>query len=320
MSKLITIIGATGIQGGSVVKALQNDPTWSIRAITRNTSTEAAKTLSSQGIEVVKADLNDIDSLTAAFKGTTAIFAVTNFFETLGALTIEKSMEVETTLGINLAIAASKTESLEHYIFSTLPDSSKYSGGKAIVPYYESKNAVERYIRSNLPGLLEKTTFLWLGWYASNVLAPPCHPSKIHSVDGTDTYVTLWSVPSTTKIPLLGDERVNPGLFVRSVLARPDKTQKGIYVRGITRHGSIGEVIAAFAEAKGIKIHYLQVPKEEYTPLWPGWGTLMDLSHSWLELTGGWPEAGTEGVVTAEELGVKGLISTKEAFKGFPLL
>ncbi|KAL4792597.1 hypothetical protein BDV19DRAFT_400423 [Aspergillus venezuelensis] len=320
MSKIITVIGATGIQGGSVIKALQSDPTWSIRAITRNTSSDAAKTLSSQGVEVVKADLHDVNSLIAAFRGTTAIFAVTNFFETISTLGIEKSMEVETTLGINLAKAAAATASLQHYIFSTLPDSKKYSGGKAIVPYYESKNNVERYIRSDLPELMEKTTFLWLGWYASNILAPPCHPSKIHSIDGTDTYVTLWSVPSTTKIPLLGDENINPGLFVRSVLSQPEKTQKGTYVRGITRHGSIGEVVASYAEAKGIKIHYLQVSKEEYTPLWPGWGTLMDLSHSWLELTGGWPKAGTEGVVTAEELGVEGLVSTEEALKAFPLL
>ncbi|KAL4951151.1 hypothetical protein BDW69DRAFT_201622 [Aspergillus filifer] len=320
MSKIITVTGATGIQGGSVIRALQGDPSWSIRATTRNPSSEAARTLSSQGIEVVKADLNDIDSLIAAFKGTTAIFSVTNFFENIGTLGIERSMDVETTLGINLAKAAAATEGLKHYIFSTLPDSKKYSGGKAVVPYYESKNSVERYIRSNFPALLERTTFLWLGWYASNILAPPCHPIKIHGVNGTETYVTLWTVPPTTQVPLLGDEKINPGLFVKAVLAQPEKTQRGKFVRGITGHRAIGEVNASYAEAKGIKVHYLQVPREEYTPLWPVWGTLMDLSHSWLELTGGWPEAGTEGVVTAEELGVEGLIHTEEAFKGFPLL
>ncbi|KAL4937918.1 hypothetical protein BDV06DRAFT_65267 [Aspergillus oleicola] len=320
MSKLITVVGATGIQGGSVIKALQNNPTWTIRATTRNPLSDAAKALIGQGIEVVKADLHDVDSLVAAFTGTTAIFAVTNFFENIGAIGIEKSMENETKLGINLAIAASKTEALEHYIGSTLPDSQHYSGGEVIVPYYESKNAVERYIRSNLPQLLSKTTFLWLGWYASNILAPPFHPSRIHSVDGMDRYVTLLNVPPTTKIPLLGDERVNPGLFVKAILSQPEKTRNGKFVRGITGHRTIGDVVASYADTQGIKIHCLQVPREEYRPLWPAWGTLMDLSHYYLEVTGGWPEAGTEGVVTAEELGVEELVDADEAFKGFPLL
>ena len=66
MSKLITVFGATGTQGGSVVEALLQDKSLRIRGVTRNASSEAAKSLASKGVEVVTANLNDEDSLVKA--------------------------------------------------------------------------------------------------------------------------------------------------------------------------------------------------------------------------------------------------------------
>jgi uncharacterized protein YbjT (DUF2867 family) len=68
MSKLLTVVGATGTQGQSVIESALKDKSYSIRAITRNPSSEKAKLLASKGIEVVKADLNDEQSLVEAFK------------------------------------------------------------------------------------------------------------------------------------------------------------------------------------------------------------------------------------------------------------
>ena len=67
MSKTIVIFGATGVQGGGVVKELLKDKTWKIRGVTRNTSSSSAQALSSQGVEMVTADLEDLSSLTNAF-------------------------------------------------------------------------------------------------------------------------------------------------------------------------------------------------------------------------------------------------------------
>jgi uncharacterized protein YbjT (DUF2867 family) len=66
MSKLITVFGATGTQGGSVVEALLQDKSVKIRGVTRNVNSEAAKSLLSKGVEVVTADLNNEDSLVKA--------------------------------------------------------------------------------------------------------------------------------------------------------------------------------------------------------------------------------------------------------------
>lgn len=68
MSKLLTVLGATGAQGGSVVAAALRSNLYRVRAITRNVDSDAAKALSAQGVEVVTADLNDEESLIKAFE------------------------------------------------------------------------------------------------------------------------------------------------------------------------------------------------------------------------------------------------------------
>ena len=71
--------------------------------------------------------------------------------------------------GIKVATAASKTASLTHYIWSSLPGPEKISGGKFPVPHCDSKAIVDRHILDQLPELAMKTTFLWVGYYASNL-------------------------------------------------------------------------------------------------------------------------------------------------------
>lgn len=68
MVGILTVIGATGAQGGSVVDAALKAGTYKVRAITRNTSSDKAKALVAQGAEVVSADLNNEDSLAKAFE------------------------------------------------------------------------------------------------------------------------------------------------------------------------------------------------------------------------------------------------------------
>ena len=82
--KIVSVVGATGSQGSSVVNALLKEDHYSIRAITRNPGSENAKSLAAKGIEVVKADVNDLASLETAFQGSSAIYAVTDFFEPFG--------------------------------------------------------------------------------------------------------------------------------------------------------------------------------------------------------------------------------------------
>lgn len=80
MSKPITIYGATGAQGSSVAHALLRDKTnsFSARGITRDPSSDKARKLADSGVDVVRADGLDKQSLVAAFRGSWGVFANTN--------------------------------------------------------------------------------------------------------------------------------------------------------------------------------------------------------------------------------------------------
>ncbi|KFY43320.1 hypothetical protein V495_04025 [Pseudogymnoascus sp. VKM F-4514 (FW-929)] len=79
--RLVTVVGATGMQGGSTIDHLLKHAlgNYNVRAVTRNPSSEAAKALVARGLEVVNANLDDVSSLITAFRGSYAIFAVTDF-------------------------------------------------------------------------------------------------------------------------------------------------------------------------------------------------------------------------------------------------
>lgn len=181
--KTLTVIGATGIQGSSVVQAaLEAGEKWKVRAITRNGLGEAATALRGGGVEVVTADLNDIRSLKQAFAGSQAIFALTDFFVpflAFGAVT-EKAEELEWKQACNIIEAASSCVTLEHFIWSTLPNASKISQGKYRIPHFLAKNRAEEHIKA-IPALLAKTSFLWVAWYATNFQYPIFKPTLLVS-------------------------------------------------------------------------------------------------------------------------------------------
>src|SRR3984885_8146197 len=74
--KLISVIGATGQQGGGVVRALQASGQFKVRALSRDPGRHREL-----ADEVVEADLNRPDTLKAAFEGAHGVFLVTNFRE-----------------------------------------------------------------------------------------------------------------------------------------------------------------------------------------------------------------------------------------------
>ena len=81
--KMIAVVGATGAQGGGLVRAIINEPAggFAVRALTRDTQSAKAKQLTSLGVEVVSANLDDVDSVKRAFGGCYGAFCLTNFWE-----------------------------------------------------------------------------------------------------------------------------------------------------------------------------------------------------------------------------------------------
>src|SRR6185436_7630606 len=90
--KIIAVVGATGAQGGGLVRAILADPNgpFTARAITRDVNSDKARELAALGVEVVAADIDDLDSVRRAFEGAYGAFCVTFFWAHFSA---EKEME-----------------------------------------------------------------------------------------------------------------------------------------------------------------------------------------------------------------------------------
>lgn len=164
-----------------MINAFLKDRNFRIRGITRHPQSDSAQALATKGVDVVYGDLNNEQSLIEAFAGAYAIFGVTDFFEPFAKHGAKKAVEIEYEQATNLARAASKTAGLEHYLWSTLPNSRELSSGKIVVPHMESKNRADAFIKKD-KSLLEKTTFLWFGFYSVNLHYPIFMPIHIVSL------------------------------------------------------------------------------------------------------------------------------------------
>jgi uncharacterized protein YbjT (DUF2867 family) len=130
--KLIAVIGATGKQGGAVVRALQAGGQFKVRALSRNP--DKHRELAD---EVVEADLDRPETLAAAFRSAHGVFLVTNFWE-------EGTDERKQATA---AVRAAKDAGVKHFIWSTLPDVEAISGGKFNVPHFTGKAKVDRIVK-----------------------------------------------------------------------------------------------------------------------------------------------------------------------------
>jgi uncharacterized protein YbjT (DUF2867 family) len=152
--KFVLVTGATGQQGGSVTQSLlKNGHT--VRGLTRNADSPAAKGLAAQGVEIAVGDFTDPGSLVRAASGVDAIFAMTTPFE--------QGVEAETAQGLVL-IDAAKQANVGHLVYSSVANADKKTG----VPHFDSKYAVEKAIvASGIPYTIIAPVF-----FMDNLLQP----------------------------------------------------------------------------------------------------------------------------------------------------
>ncbi|KAH8705589.1 NmrA-like family-domain-containing protein [Talaromyces proteolyticus] len=321
MPKLVVVVGITGTQGGSVADALLQDPNYRVRGLTRNTDSDAAKTFENKGVEIVAADLNDEASLVKAFQGAYAIFAITNFFEPAMQLGIEGGKKVEFTQATNMIKAAKQTSTLEHYIWSTLPNSNTLSKGKFNVPFFDNKSLVDDYIRQDKE-FLAKTTFVYFTFFSSNVFYPVFVPIHIKTAN---KYIQILPADAKTPISSLSDARHNIGIFIRSIIKNPPKTG-GTYVLCNVEDLTLESYLAKWGEGTGLatsqgSTEVVEISLDKYRAIWPGYGDLMgemiafwadSREKSWTTPLGTAPIP-VQGLMTEEDK--KKIMSTVDAFK-----
>jgi uncharacterized protein YbjT (DUF2867 family) len=254
--KIIAVLGATGAQGGGLVRAILSDAPggFTVRAITRDVNSEKAKALAAMGAEVVAADVGDPLSLQRAFAGAYGAFCVTFFWEHF-------SPEKELAQASNMAQAA-KDSGLQHVIWSTLEDTRRFVPlsdmrmptlmDKYKVPHFDAKGeANQAFSRLGLP-----VTFLQTSFYWDNFIYFGMGPRK-----GPDGNLAI-TLP-------MGDKRL-PGIAAEDI----GKCAYGIFKKGSEyiretvsiagEHLTGAQMAAAFSRKLGHEVRYNEVPPEVY--------------------------------------------------------
>lgn len=261
MSKLIAVMGATGAQGGAVVRALNDmkDQGFEVRAITRDPTSSKAKAIEPLVKEVVKANGDDEESIIEAFKGCYGVFVLSNFWEDCDAIH-------EMTLLRTVKSAIKKCPELKHVVLSSLEHTTPSIDAadnkdswavlrdepKMYVPHFDSKGIVEKeYLAEDVPVTLLRTSF-----YYENFIALGMNPAR---QSPSDPYAVTFPL-ADVKLPMVAVKDI--GKFAANLFTDPSTIGT---VQGVTSENLTGEEIAeAFTKVCGVKVVYNAVPTEVY--------------------------------------------------------
>ena len=254
-SRIITVFGATGAQGGGLARAILADPAsgLTVRAVTRKPESDAGRALARAGAEVVAADLDDAASVQRAMRGAYGAYCVTNFWEHFSP---EKELAQAAAMADGAASAG-----VQHVIWSTLEDTRTFFApdgkrmpvlmGKYNVPHFDAKGEADGLFTSRVP-----TTRLYTSFYWDNLIHFGMGPKK-----GPDGVLAL-TLP-------MGDKRMS-GIAAEDI----GKCAFGILQEGTAHVGrSVGiagehltgeEMAAALAKALGQPVRYNAVTPEQY--------------------------------------------------------
>src|ERR1700741_4681236 len=243
--KLIAVVGATGQQGGAVVRALQASNRFKVRALTRN----PAKHHELSG-EVIQADLSRPETLTAAFEGAHGVFLVTNVWEQ-GANEVEQA---------TAAVRAAKDAGVKHFVWSTLPDVEAISGGKFRVPHFTGKAKVDRIVKE---AGFANHTFVIAPFYYQNLLGVMA-PQK--QADGS----AGWALPLNPERRVIHMGDINElGRIVAGAFALPEVAGHGEHLPLVGDFLSFNEIVTIL-NRQGHRVSFKQVPREVFASWFPG--------------------------------------------------
>lgn len=261
--RIIAVVGATGAQGGGLVRAICADPSggFRARAITRDVNSEKARALAALGAEVVAGDVDDPESLRKAFEGAYGAYCVTFFWNHF-------SPEREMAEAKAMAEAA-KAAGVQHVVWSTLEDTRNWVPldddrlptlmGKYKVPHFDAKGESDAFfLDSGVPATLLRTSFYW-----DNLIGFGMGPKA-----GSDGGL-VFSLP-------MGDRKL-PGIAAEDI----GRCAYGIFQGGAAFHGkTVGiagehltgaQMAAALGSALGQPVAYQAVPFGIYRGLgFPG--------------------------------------------------
>ncbi|EJU01391.1 NADP-binding protein [Dacryopinax primogenitus] len=247
-TKLVAVLGATGTQGGSVVTSLLAHGGYSVRAITRDTTSAKAQALKAKGIEVVSASLTDAPSLVKAFEGAYAVFGVTVPF----------TKDSEVLQGRNIVDAA-KEAKVPLLVWSSLFSTSEASHGKYTTIYhFDQKSEVDKYVRSSG----QPTVIIHTGGFMENLI-------KFGQLQKDPSDANKWNIV----YPILRPDVVIPSIYITADLGNivaaiidrwDDETWREKLTKDVVVAApylvSINEIISTLKNLTGKEFTYVERP------------------------------------------------------------
>jgi uncharacterized protein YbjT (DUF2867 family) len=253
--KTIAVVGATGAQGGGLVRAILDDAggEFTARALTRDAGSDKAKALASLGVEVVSANLDDAASLAKAFAGAHGAFCVTAFWEHF-------SPEKELAQARAMAEAA-KAARVKHVVWSTLEDTRRFVPledprmptlhGKYKVPHFDAKGEANGVFTA----LGVPTTFLNTSFYWDNLIHFGMGPKR-----GEDGKLGFVLPMGDRKLPGIAAEDI--GRCAYGIFKRPDLVGQSVGIAG--EHLTGAQMAAELSRALGQEVVHRDVPPAVY--------------------------------------------------------
>jgi uncharacterized protein YbjT (DUF2867 family) len=281
--KIIAVFGATGAQGGGLVRAILNDSNneFSVRAITRDVNSEKAKELARQGAEVIAADIDDPASLKKALEGAYGAYFVTFFWAHF-------SPEKELTEAKAFATTA-KEMNLQHVIWSTLEDTREYIPltdnrmptlmEKYKVPHFDAKGEANKFFtEAGVP-----VTFLLTSFYYDNFIYFGMGPKR-----GEDGKLSITLPMGDRKLAVISAEDIGKcayGIFKKG----KEMIGKTVGIAG--GHLSGEEMAKALTTALGEEIRYNKITPEVFRSFgFPGaddLGNMFQFNHDFADVFNG---------------------------------
>ncbi|OGS01526.1 MAG: nucleoside-diphosphate sugar epimerase [Elusimicrobia bacterium RIFCSPLOWO2_12_FULL_59_9] len=254
--KIIAVLGATGAQGGGLVRAILSDKSgeFAARAITRDPGSDKAKALAAAGAEVVQADVDDAASLRAAFQGAHGAYCVTFFWAHFSP---EKELDQAKAMA-----AAAKAAGLKHVIWSSLDDTRKKVPlsdnrmptlkGKYKVPHFDAKGEADHFfLESGVPATILLTSFFW-----DNFIYFGMGPKK-----GPDGKFSIVLPMGDAKLPGIAAEDIGGcalGIFKKGAALAGKK----VGIAG--EHLTGAQMAEKFSKALGQPVAYNAISPETY--------------------------------------------------------
>jgi uncharacterized protein YbjT (DUF2867 family) len=254
--KTIAVVGATGAQGGGLVRAILDDPNggYGVRAITRNPDSEPARALARAGAEVVAADVDDETSLARALAGAHGAYFVTFYWAHFSP-----DKEIAEVRGM---ARAAKAAGIAHAIWSTLEDTRKWVPladdrmptlmGRFKVPHFDAKGESNHFFTDEgVP-----TTFLLTSFYWDNLVHFGMGPKK--DADGRLAFTLPMGNAKLSGIAAEDIGKCAYGIFRRGA----ELVGKTVGIAGEHLTGS--EMASALGKALGQEVRYNAVTPEQY--------------------------------------------------------